>query len=364
MRLSSIAFALCALVWTAPALGQRQVDALSVSIEPTRLGSRDCGRVYTLTIQARILGQPATGATDGWDITVARGNTRCEDGEPLDAEPSEDMTNRGTYRVGLRGSEIFEAATSQTCPTEDVSQEVKVCAVWTNDDDSRVSASAKVQIDTTVPDRPRITSIQPGDRALHVSFEPAGDSEVGSWHVCFRLVGPADEEEIDELRSYQQGEGGTAGFGGTGGLGGIGGFGGTGGFGGEGGSGGSGGVTGVGGAGGEAGAGGGGGGNGSDDEFVPDRCHRDIAGAKRNYRLDGLQNGMVYEVAVRAVSTNGNLSPFSARRTGIPTPTDGFLDRYRQAGGDEEGGCSTASGVGPWPWIGTLLLALFWRRGR
>ena len=373
MRRFPIVAALGALVCTAPALAQRQADALTVTVEPTRLGSRDCSRAFSVTIQARILGQPATGLSGKWDITVARGNARCEDGESLGVEPTEDVTNRGTYRVGLRGAEIFEAATGQTCPTDDVSTDAKICAIWTNDDDNRVSNSAKVTIDTRVPDRPRITGIQPGDRALHVSFEPASGGEVASWHVCHKLVLPGEEEELAEAEAFQQGTGGFGGIGGfggaggTGGVGGIGGIGGTGGVGGTGGTGGfggTGGVGGFGGTGGVGGFGGAGGEGGTAEEFVPDRCQRDIAGAKRNFRLGGLVNGQTYLVAVRAVSANGNLSPFSAPRTGVPTPTDDFLDRYRQAGGEEEGGCSTASSVGAWPWIGILLLALWWRRGR
>jgi hypothetical protein len=73
---------------------------------------------------------------------------------------------------------------------------------------------------------------------------------------------------------------------------------------------------------------------------------------------------MTYRVAVRAVSPNGNLSDFSAPRTGVPRPVDGFWERYKQAGGDEEGGCSTSSGLGPWPWIGIFLFALRRRTGR
>jgi hypothetical protein len=194
MRLALIALPFCALFWAPAVLAQqRQVDALTVSLDSTQLGSRDCSKNFILTIRPLRVGQPVPGLGDSWDVTVARGNTSCENGDPLNVTPQEEAGNAGTYRATIKGSEIFETATGETCPTDDVLETVKVCAVWTNDDDSRVSASVKLEIDTTVPDRPRVTKIQPGDGALHVSFEPAGDGDVGSWQICHQLVGPAEE---------------------------------------------------------------------------------------------------------------------------------------------------------------------------
>ncbi len=61
-------------------------------------------------------------------------------------------------------------------------------------------------------------------------------------------------------------------------------------------------------------------------------------------RIDGLQNGVMYEIWVRAIDEVGNVGDDSDRVTEAPQPTVGFWELYREAGGEEIGGCS-ASGI-------------------
>ncbi len=377
MRLLFIVVPLLFLAWGPAAVAQQKtVDSLTVTIDRNVLGSKDCDRMYAVTIDARILGQPATNVpSSGWTVAVASASQDCANGLPLDVTPQAEGANSGRYVARIRGRAIFEGITDKSCPTPDVVQSGKVCVTFDNDGSDDVTASVKVEIDTTAPDRPRITGIQPGDGSLLVSFAPAPSSDdVATWEVCRMALGPAtDEELLGQLHAFQEGEGGSGGGTGAGGAGGepgVGGAGGDGGFGGTGGVGGLGGEGGgVGGTGGTGGTGGAGGdGNGSNGEtetpFNPQACSRDIAGAKRSFRIDGLRNHHVYLVAVRAIDSKGNPSAFSEPRQGIPLPTDNFLDLYRRAGGDEEGGCSTSSGAFSLAWLGISAFALYRRRGR
>lgn len=61
-------------------------------------------------------------------------------------------------------------------------------------------------------------------------------------------------------------------------------------------------------------------------------------------RLDGLENNTEYIVRAKAVDEAGNVSTESAELRGTPVLTEGFFGRYREAGGLENGGCSTAGG--------------------
>lgn len=381
------------LLFAGPALAAGFADSLQVSLNPTTLGARDCDREYVLTIKATDRGNPATGLVDDWDLTVTTGSTKCEEGTSLRRAPTEDVGAPGTYTARIPGSALFEAGVGGTCPGEDASATVKVCAVWLNENGSRHSASASLEIDTSTPGVPRITDIRPGDRALHVSFAPAaGSARPHTWHVCYEAVGSVTDARLEEwVASLQEepgtgatggAEGGTGGNvggtgggvggtgggeGGTGGAeGGTGGGGGGGTGGGEGGTGGGEGGTGggAGGEGGTGGAGGSGGSGGTEEPFEPDNCVRNISGSKRGHRLEGLSNFVEYRVAVRVVDDKGNQSEFSAPRVGIPLPSDGFWERYKRAGGDELGGCSATSGAAPAAWIILSFLALAWRRER
>lgn len=414
MRPKYIVAPLLVLLGSSSAFAQQKaVDRLQVSVDRDTIGSNDCSRSYVLDITATLVGQPVSNLDDsGWEITVTSGGGNCTSGTLLDVTPQPRLSTPGSFMAVVLGREIFEAAIGQDCGTPNVSESIQLCAVWNNEDDSTVSAGAKMEIDTTAPDRPRVTKIQPGDRALLVSFAPAANDDLASWRVCHQTLGPAtDDELLEQVESFQQATGGTGGsvgdggigggvgaggnlgVGGSGGLLGVGGTGaslgpggaggtlgaggtggdgegGTGGIGGIGGEGGDGegGTGGIGGIGGEGGDGEGGtggeGGSGGRTSFNPDSCVRDVAGARRSHRLEGLINGHAYLVAVQAVDSKGNVSEFSEPRMGIPVPTDGFWERYKQAGGDEEGGCSTSAGVWPWASIGIFLFALRRRRGR
>jgi hypothetical protein len=57
-----------------------------------------------------------------------------------------------------------------------------------------------------------------------------------------------------------------------------------------------------------------------------------------NY-IEGLVNDVTYTVQVVALSIAGNPSPPSPSTTGTPRAVDDFWDTYRNANGDEEGGC-------------------------
>lgn len=368
MRQKLIVLPLLVLSWGVTAAAQQKaVDTLQVSLDRGTLGSNDCGKNFIMTIQARIVGQPATNLDpSGWSIAVTSKNGACTEGNFIDVTPQPDSATPGNFTATLRGRDIFAAAVGQDCPTPDVEHTAKVCAIWENDDESVIFASADVAIDTTAPDRPRITKIEPGNRALRVSFAPAESGDVGSWSVCYQSLGPATDDDIlGQFEAYQVGAGGTlAGTGGTLGAGGT--LGGTGGTLGAGGTGGVGGDFGFGGAGGDIGVGGAGGegGSGGPVDFFPDVCTKNLSGTKRSHRIENLVNGNLYLVAVQAVDSKGNVSEFSEPRRGIPMPTDGFWERYKQAGGDEPGGCSTSVGVWPWAWVGVFLFALLRRRGR
>lgn len=70
-------------------------------------------------------------------------------------------------------------------------------------------------------------------------------------------------------------------------------------------------------------------------------------------RLGGLQNGVVYAVGVIAYSQAGNPSDPSDLGTATPQPVSDFWQVYKDAGGQEVGGCSSGL-AGP---IGLGLLA-------
>ncbi len=70
-------------------------------------------------------------------------------------------------------------------------------------------------------------------------------------------------------------------------------------------------------------------------------------------RIAGLVNGVTYDVTVVAYSAGGNASDPSDPVPGTPQPVDDFWDRYRAAGGREQGGCAS----GPAGLLGMLLAA-------
>lgn len=61
--------------------------------------------------------------------------------------------------------------------------------------------------------------------------------------------------------------------------------------------------------------------------------------------ISGLTNGETYSVVVYGLNDANNPSPPSSPVSGFPVPTDDFYDHYRNDGGREKGGCSTAGGA-------------------
>ena len=83
-------------------------------------------------------------------------------------------------------------------------------------------------------------------------------------------------------------------------------------------------------------------------------------GTGREVIVDGLLNATTYDVLLRAVDGAGNQSADSEPASGTPRRTIGFWGTYREAGGTDTGGCSSALGLAP-------LFALGWffrRRSR
>lgn len=356
---------LLATTLAATAGAETTVDKLVTSLSRTVLGSKDCATTYTLDITATLNGAAVKDLPDRWTLSVGNGSS-CTNGTTLTKKPGQ--IAEGKAQVKLTGAEIFKAATGTDCPGVGAVETVHVCTSWNNEGGSPANSSVKVEIDTMGPGVPRLTSIRPGDRALHLSFRPAsGASSPKDWEICYREIDTSeaglhfglgegaggaggDEAGAGGSGGDQAGVGGAGGSGGDGG--GTGGTGGTkepeGGAGGAGGNGGDGGAGGNGGAGGEGGSGGegGAGGEGGDDlgEFEPDRCAPRVAGSKRAHKLTGLRNHTTYQVAVRAIDDKGNQSEFSGAGIGTPLPVDDFWDRYKKAGGAQEG-CSTSSGT-------------------
>lgn len=76
-------------------------------------------------------------------------------------------------------------------------------------------------------------------------------------------------------------------------------------------------------------------------------------GTGRTAVVDGLLNGSTYDVKLRAFDLAGNESADSEIVSGTPRRTVGFWGAYREAGGTDAGGCSSAPALVP-------LLALGW----
>ena len=69
-------------------------------------------------------------------------------------------------------------------------------------------------------------------------------------------------------------------------------------------------------------------------------------GDKRTFKIEGLTNGTIYYVKVRAHDKAGNVGIFSEEMSGIPQPVADFWEYYKQNGGKEEGGfCFIATEV-------------------
>lgn len=80
-------------------------------------------------------------------------------------------------------------------------------------------------------------------------------------------------------------------------------------------------------------------------------------GTGRTVVVDGLLNGTTYDVKLRAIDAAGNESADSEPGSGTPRRTVGFWGAYRDAGGTDAGGCSTAPGL-----FSLVVLGWFLRR--
>jgi hypothetical protein len=78
--------------------------------------------------------------------------------------------------------------------------------------------------------------------------------------------------------------------------------------------------------------------------------------------VSGLENGVTYSVTVYGMNDAFNPSPPSAAADGTPVQTEDFYGHYKQDGGQETGGCSTAAGAAGLLSALGLLLALRRRR--
>jgi hypothetical protein len=72
-------------------------------------------------------------------------------------------------------------------------------------------------------------------------------------------------------------------------------------------------------------------------------CSGPVSSSSSSVRVQGLTNGQSYQVAVIAIGADGTPSAPSAVATGVPGPTFGIADVYRQAGGQAQG-CAVAGG--------------------
>jgi hypothetical protein len=62
------------------------------------------------------------------------------------------------------------------------------------------------------------------------------------------------------------------------------------------------------------------------------------------FHVEGLENGVTYQVSATAVDAADNESAASEIEEGTPIHTLGFYDRYVEANGQESGGCGAAAG--------------------
>lgn len=80
------------------------------------------------------------------------------------------------------------------------------------------------------------------------------------------------------------------------------------------------------------------------------------------FRMEGLENEKKYGVRAFALDKAGNQSGASPLATGSPIPSNGFYAAYRQAGGEETGGCGAGGGGLA---LGAVVAALgFWMTSR
>lgn len=87
----------------------------------------------------------------------------------------------------------------------------------------------------------------------------------------------------------------------------------------------------------------------------------DVSSAEGGLTIDGLDNGVTYEVRANASDAAGNTSAFSEIKSGTPQETAGFWAAYKGSGGDEMGGCAAGGAGGLLAGV-AVLLGLLWRK--
>lgn len=76
-------------------------------------------------------------------------------------------------------------------------------------------------------------------------------------------------------------------------------------------------------------------------------CSSKVPASQHSIRVAGLVNGTPYAVAVVAIDPSGGTSALSPPASATPLPTDGFYEKYKQAGGAATG-CSLGRSSAPW----------------
>jgi hypothetical protein len=93
-------------------------------------------------------------------------------------------------------------------------------------------------------------------------------------------------------------------------------------------------------------------------------CSAVVSSTLTSVRLGGLVNGTAYTVAVVAIDPSGGTSPLSPPAVATPQPTDGFYEKYKEAGGAATG-CALGSRDTPsWFCLATGAALLAWRGRR
>jgi MYXO-CTERM domain-containing protein len=95
-------------------------------------------------------------------------------------------------------------------------------------------------------------------------------------------------------------------------------------------------------------------------------CSDLIAVGSNSTRVQGLENGRTYQIAVIAVGLDYTPSAPSAITEGTPAPTVGFGDLYGESGGTATGCAVGGSGIGSGAGLAAIAIALVfaWRRRR
>jgi hypothetical protein len=93
-------------------------------------------------------------------------------------------------------------------------------------------------------------------------------------------------------------------------------------------------------------------------------CSVEVPATQTSIRVGGLVNGTAYTVAVVAIDPSGGASALSPTAVATPQPTDGFYEKYKQAGGAATGCGFGSSGSPSWLCLATVAAILAWRARR